>query len=236
MGPDDVRHHPDMETGYYVRLMVSDTGEGMDQNIAGRIFDPYFTTKSPGKGTGLGLAVVHGIVKNSGGHIRVYSEKGKGSVFYVYLPRIRNSSAENPSEKAFPLPTGSERILLIDDEKMITEAVSEMLTRLGYEVEVQTSSVKALELFMNHPDRYDLVITDQTMPHLSGVELIGNIRQIRPNLPVILCSGFAQVLSDSNGENHMLQTGLYHYVSKPVTMGEMAVTIRKVLKTDLTTF
>ncbi|MGE0086724.1 MAG: PAS domain S-box protein [Desulfococcaceae bacterium] len=223
MGPDDVKHHTDMETGHYIRLMISDTGEGMDPFTMGRIFDPYFTTKKQGKGTGLGLAVVHGIVKNSGGHIRVYSEKGKGSSFFVYLPRIRNISFGNRKPEEQILPTGSEKILLIDDERVIVEALAEMLSRLGYDVEVQTDSVKALEIIINRPDTYDLVITDQTMPHLSGTELIRNIRRIRPDLPVILCSGFAQAVSDNNSEP------LYHYVTKPVSMGEMAVTIRKLL-------
>ena len=222
-------HHMDMEPGYYIRITVSDTGEGMDQDILNRIFDPYFTTKEPGKGTGLGLSVVHGIVKNSGGSIRVYSEKGKGSTFYVWLPRIRNISHESGPVNEHPLPTGSEKILLIDDEKVIAEAVAEMLGRLGYDVDIQISSVKALEILMNSPDKYDLVITDQTMPHLNGTELIRNIRRIRPDLPVILCSGFAQTALDNDPENEMMQTALCHYITKPVSMGEMADTIRTVL-------
>ena len=227
MGPDEVRSHPDMEIGPYVRLMLSDTGEGMDPDILGRIFDPYFTTKAPGKGTGLGLAVVHGIVKNSGGHIHVRSEKGKGSSFFVYLPKIRSISPEGSASEEHPLPSGCEKILLIDDERVIVEALAEMLTGLGYTVDVQTSSVKALEIFLNRQDRYDLVITDQTMPHLSGTDLIRNIRRIRPDLPFILCSGFAQAVSEDAPEN---QAALCHYVTKPVSTGEMAETIRKALE------
>lgn len=166
----DASQYLDLSPGKYVRLIVTDTGCGMDRELMERIFDPYFTTKEKSKGTGLGLSVVHGIVKSQGGDITVYSEPGKGSTFNVYIPVIQKESVEEKDETK-PLPTGHERILFIDDELPIVDMVRQMLERLGYEVDARTSSIEALELFKSQPDRFDMVITDMTMPNMTGNRL-----------------------------------------------------------------
>ncbi|MBW1870212.1 MAG: response regulator, partial [Deltaproteobacteria bacterium] len=175
----------DMDAGYYLRLTVSDTGHGMALEIVERIFDPYFTTKDIGEGTGLGLSVAQGIVKAHGGTIIVYSELGNGTTFHVYLPVIQETEKEEKKESKQPLPTGNERILFIDDEQILVEIGSQMLERLGYKVVTKRSSVQALELFRAEPDRFDLVITDMTMPHMTGDNLAQELFKIRPDIPVM---------------------------------------------------
>jgi PAS domain S-box-containing protein len=222
-----VSKHLDLSAGSYLSLAVSDTGYGIPSEITQRIFDPYFTTKDTGEGTGLGLSVAQGIVKAHGGTITVYSEPGKGTTFHVYLPLIQEKGREEREEKKpeEPLPTGSERILFIDDEEVLVEIGSQMLERLGYEAVAKKSSVQALELFRAEPDRFDLVITDMTMPDMTGDKLARELMKIRPDIPVILCTGHSSLVSQEKAK----EIGIRAFVMKPLVMRNFAETVRKVL-------
>ncbi|MBW1763615.1 MAG: response regulator, partial [Deltaproteobacteria bacterium] len=215
----------DMESGPYLCLKVSDTGQGMDQSVKDRIFDPYFSTKETGKGTGLGLAVVHGIVKSYGGDIRVYSEPGKGTVFHVYLPVIKGSSVLSEIVRDEPLQCGHECVLLVDDEEQIASMEKAILERLGYQVTSHTSSIEALETFKEQPDKYDLVITDMTMPNMTGDKLAGEMIKIRPDIPIILCSGFSEIMSEEKAKS----LGVKGFLMKPIVSKDLSSVIRKVL-------
>jgi signal transduction histidine kinase/BarA-like signal transduction histidine kinase len=216
--------HSLLEPGSYLKLSVSDTGDGIAGDIIDRIFDPFFTTKKPGEGTGLGLSVVLGIVESHGGAITVRSEPGKGSVFAVYLPRVVEARAEAPdgNEEA---PTGTERILFIDDEEAIAEMGEALLAGLGYEVITKTGSNDALELLKADPHRFDLVITDQTMPEMTGLELAKEILAIKADMPVIMCTGFSYLVDADKAR----AAGIKAFAMKPLTKREIAKTIRKVL-------
>ncbi|MBC8417917.1 MAG: response regulator [Proteobacteria bacterium] len=214
----------DMDPGSYLRLTVSDTGHGIPPDIIAQIFDPYFTTKDIGEGTGLGLSVVHGIVKSHGGTIRVYSEPGKGSSFQVYLPVIEEAEKQE-EESEGPVPTGSERILFIDDEETIADIGRQMLERLGYEVVAMTSSIEALELIKAQPEKFDLVITDMTMPHMTGDKLAQELMKIRPDIPIILCSGHGKRISEEKARD----MGIRAFIMKPILKRAMAETVRKAL-------
>ena len=215
-----------IEPGPYLRLRVSDTGHGMPPEILKKIFDPYFTTKEVGKGTGLGLAVVHGIVKSYGGEISISSEVGKGSTFDIYFPRIQALGRPSEAEKAEPLPFGGhERVLFVDDEKTIAEIGESMLKYLGYAVEVRTSSIDALELFRAQADRFDLVITDMTMPNMTGDKLAQELLRIRPGIPIILCTGFSEYLTEEKAK----ALGIQELVMKPLAMKDLAAVIRRAL-------
>ncbi|RJP77027.1 MAG: PAS domain-containing sensor histidine kinase [Desulfobacteraceae bacterium] len=210
--------------GPYVCLSISDTGHGMDSGMLHKIFDPYFTTKKKGEGTGLGLSVVHGIVKGLGGEIKVYSEPGKGTAFHVYLPRIESDAQKTVSDQT-PMPSGSETILVVDDEEFIIDMISEMLSGLGYRVESRISSYEALEAFRSNPKRFDLVITDQTMPQLTGTALSAKIKVIRPDIPIILCSGFSVNLENDSRHDTIVDA----HINKPILNRELAETIRSIL-------
>ena len=189
-----------------------------------RIFDPYFTTKGTGEGTGLGLSVAQGIVKAHGGTVTVYSEPGKGSTFQVYLPIIRGTEAlEEKNEK--PFPTGSERILFIDDEAVLIDMGRQILEHLGYEVVAMQSSTEALERFRTEPERFDLVITDMTMPHMTGDRLARELIKIRPDIPIILCTGFNKQISEDKAR----EIGIRAYIMKLIFMRTLAEKVRKVL-------
>ena len=222
----DIKHeYPDMQPGDYVRITVSDTGIGIQEKNIKNIFDPYFTTKEKGEGTGLGLSVVHGIVKSHKGHITVYSEPGKGTTFHVYLPAIiRSSSADHQEKAAMTLPTGTERVFVVDDESSIVKIQKQNLERLGYKVTVKTSSLEALETFKASPDKFDLIITDMTMPYMTGDKLSQEIKAIRPDIPVILCTGFSEKIIGL-GEN----LNVDGFLMKPIDKAMMAKTIRKLL-------
>jgi len=221
-----VEYVPDLQPGAYVVLRVEDTGQGIDPEIVDKIFEPYFTTKETGKGTGIGLAVVHGIVKSYKGHITVDSEPGKGTCFTVYFPQVREDSRTIPSKKArLQLPTGNERILFVDDEDTAVGAVRPMLEALGYSVTAEQSSVKALAAFTEDPEAFDLIITDQTMPEMTGKELVREMLAIRPDLPIILCTGYSQQIDEKRAK----AMGVRAFVTKPIVMREMAQTIREVL-------
>jgi PAS domain S-box-containing protein len=218
---------PDLEPGCYVELSVEDSGQGIRSEIMERIFDPYFTTKEKGVGTGLGLAVVHGIVKKSNGTIRVASRLGQGSVFSIYLPQIELRSVASPAPSA-PLQGGSGRILFVDDERMIADIGERILRRLGYEVVSRTSPAAALEVFKAEPRAFDLVISDQTMPGLTGDALAGELMRINPEIPVILCTGYSQLIDAQKAK----EKGIQALVMKPILINEMDEAIRRVLQKD----
>jgi len=216
--------YPDMQPGNYVRITVSDTGRGIPKKDLEKIFDPYFTTKETGEGTGLGLSVVHGIVKSHKGHITVYSEVGKGTTFQVYLPLIKKTAPDLPDRSSTPLPQGTETILLVDDEPPIVKMQQQILQRLGYSVTAAFGSLEALETFQASPDTFDLVITDMTMPKMTGDTLIQEIKAIRPDIPVILCTGFSEKI-----DGHPADLNSDGFLMKPVDKAGMAETVRKVL-------
>ncbi|MGE5341409.1 MAG: response regulator [Candidatus Omnitrophota bacterium] len=212
-----------MKPGRYVLMMVRDTGHGMSPDVMARIFEPYFTTKRTGEGTGLGLSVVHGIVKSHGGEIDVSSEPGNGTTFRVYFP-ITEALIEAPSESAGHVIGGTERILFVDDEMSLAEMGKHLLEKLGYRVTVRTSSIDALETFRMIPDQFDLIITDQTMPNLTGIQLSEELLRIRPEIPVILCTGFSETVSKENFK----ALGVHAFVMKPIIKKEIARVIREV--------
>ena len=216
--------YPDLKPGPYINLNVSDTGHGMTPEILNCIFDPFFTTKTRGESTGLGLSVVHGIVKNCGGAIYTYSIPGKGSIFKVFIPAIERRIYPEEREKK-SLPKGTERILFVDDEPVLGKMGKQLLESLGYKVEIRTNSIEALELFRKQPDRFDLVVTDMTMPDITGENLAVELMNIRPDIPVILCTGFSKNID----EKKAMALGIRAFISKPVLKHEIAETIRSVL-------
>ena len=217
---------PGLPPGSYLRLSVSDTGQGMPPEVIRRIFDPYFTTKERGKGTGLGLAVVHGIVKNHDGAITVESELGRGTTFEVYLPRARGAEKTEKSSKSQEGPSpGRERILYVDDEQLVTQVGKQMLEKLGYEVVPMMDSQEALELFRAQPDRFDLVVTDMTMPNLTGDKLALELMAIRPNIPIVLCTGYSERITEMKAK----ELGIREYVSKPFALNDLARAVHRAL-------
>ncbi|MFT5729386.1 MAG: two-component system cell cycle sensor histidine kinase/response regulator CckA [Desulforhopalus sp.] len=211
--------------GNHLKLTVLDTGVGMPTEHLSKIFDPFFTTRSKDKGTGLGLSVVHGIVRDCQGLITVKSEMGKGSEFNVYLP-IADVAVSRQQDIDEQLPRGNEKIMFIDDEIMLVNMMSARLSKLGYDVTGYTSSVEALHVFAKEPNKFDLVITDMTMPVMSGGKLASELLAIRGNIPIILNTGF----SDQISEDEALQKGIKRFVMKPVEINKLAVTIREVLR------
>ncbi len=221
----DMDQYPDMIPGTYAKIFVSDTGCGIDQENLNAVFDPYFTTKSPDKGTGLGLAVVHGIVKLHSGHISVYSEREKGSTFNVYLPLATQVEKRSVIQKETKVAEGGERILFVDDEPTIVKLQKRTLERLGYEVTTKTSSVEALETFRLTPDLFQLVITDMTMPEMTGDKLSQAVKDIKPDIPVILCTGFSEKINETTAFDFPIDG----FLMKPIDTDKMAKAVRKVL-------
>ncbi|MFZ0243899.1 MAG: ATP-binding protein [Desulfobacterales bacterium] len=221
---DEIAAGFQLRPGPYVRLTVSDTGPGIDPQILARIFDPYFTTKEKGEGTGLGLSVVHGIIQTLKGSIAVDSPPGGGAAFHVRLPCI--TSDEEPAViRRQAAPTGTERILLADDEDVLTAMGKQMLEHLGYRVTVRTDSLEALKTFQSHPRDFDLIISDKTMPRMTGFELAEQIKTIRPDIPIILCTGYC-------GEFEIERAaalGISRLVVKPLGMNELAEAVRSAL-------
>ncbi len=211
--------------GSYVILTVRDTGAGIRPEVRERIFDPYFTTKQMGEGTGLGLALVYGIVKDYGGGITVESEAGKGSTFTVYFPAAGTAEEEKAPPRQVRLPWGRERILLVDDEEAIAKLGEQYLSRLGYEVTTRQSPVEALEMFREDPQRFDLVVTDMTMPDMTGDKLAAEMLAVRPDIPIILCTGYSRRMSAERAR----EIGVKAFVMKPLTQHELAFTVRKAL-------
>ena len=214
-----------MQPGKHLRLLVKDEGCGMEATVLDRIFEPYYTTKEQGKGTGLGLSVIHGIVKNHGGDITVKSTPGKGTIFQVYLPLIDHLDLTTELEPINGAAKGEERILLVDDEEQIVAMERQMLENLGYRVTARTDSQEALKVFAKHPRDFDLVITDMTMPYMTGDQLAQKMLDIEPNIPVILCTGFNEIIT----EEKALAMGIQKFVMKPVVKNDLATTIRSVL-------
>ena len=215
--------HSELKPGSYLELIISDTGYGMSENLLERIFDPFFTTKEKSEGTGMGLSVVHGIVGSYGGKIIVNSQLGKGSTFKIYLPSVKREMIPTliPDKS---IPIGNERILFIDDEPALIKIGKKMLESLGYKVTGRTSSIEALELFKSKADSFDLVITDMTMPHMSGDELAKEMININPEIPIILCTGYSTQIN----QQQALSMGIRAFVSKPVLKLDIAETIRKI--------
>ncbi len=215
---------PDLANGSYVSISVADTGAGIAPDIIESIFDPYFTTKEPGEGTGMGLAMVHGIVESYGGKIFVDSEPGNGATFTIYLPAARKQKLQDQNESE-SLPTGTERILYIDDEASIVKMSSQGLERLGYQVTTETNSLEALALFKSRPDDFDLVITDMTMPNMTGDKLTLELIKIRPDIPVILCTGYSKKISEETAS----KMGVTAFAYKPIFKADLAKMVRKTL-------
>jgi len=216
----------DIPPGEYALLTVSDTGAGIRADIIDKIFDPYFTTKEIGKGTGMGLSITHGIVKSYGGAITVESTLGQGTTFRVYLPVVQDE--EKRFEEPQEAPRGKGRILFVDDEEVIAQMSTEILERLGYTVTMRSNSIEALAAFQNDPTRFDLVITDQTMPGMTGTDLARRLLQIRPELPVILCTGFSNLVDEGSAK----AMGIKGFALKPLTKSSIGQLIRKVLNGD----
>ncbi|MGE5303648.1 MAG: ATP-binding protein [Alphaproteobacteria bacterium] len=216
--------NPELRTGPYVLLSVRDTGHGIEPEVIKRIFEPFFTTNDVGQGAGMGLAVVHGIVAKHGGAVTVESTPGVGTVFNIYLPRVDHKPEhEQPVEE--PVPRGTERVLYVDDEPDLVDVVQEGLQDLGYEVLGKTNGTEALETFRAMPDRFDLIITDQTMPDITGDALAREFRRIRPDIPIILCTGFSHVVDGDNAE----AMGIDAFCLKPLRAREISLTIRRVM-------
>ncbi|MEN6484742.1 MAG: PAS domain S-box protein [Syntrophobacteraceae bacterium] len=218
--------HPGWQAGPHVKLTVRDTGHGIAPPILDRIFDPFFTTKEPGVGTGLGLAVVHGIVKSHGGVIEVESVPGEGTAFHVYVPAMKGAEESHAAE-AEDIPCGFGRILLVDDEPMLALATKRMLERLGYEVEHRLDGSEALEVFRSSQAEtpFELVITDMTMPRLTGADLARELLKLEPDLPVVLCTGFSEIMDKEMAKS----LGIRAYLIKPVIARELAETVRDLL-------
>jgi len=211
--------------GSYLRIEISDTGCGMASDVVERIFEPYFTTKEKGKGTGLGLSIVHGIIKGYGGHISVYSEPGQGSTFCIYLPRMSQEVEETRAEALQPVPGGEERILLVDDEESLVHLGKTMLQHLGYRVTALTSSQEAWALLQKQPDAFELLLTDMTMPRMTGLELAQRYLLLRPSGKVILITGFSELVNDEKAR----LAGIRKLLMKPVVKRELALAVRQVL-------
>jgi PAS domain S-box-containing protein len=227
MDTELIAKYPGLKAGKYIRLGMSDSGCGMSNDLIERIFDPFFTTKPPGEGTGMGLAVVHGIVKNHDGAISVYSEPGKGSTFNIYLPKAEGEP-DTVSRKAVPVRGGNESILLVDDEPAQLRTVRHMLERLGYRVQAQADSEEAAGVFRASPDAFDLVITDQTMTGMTGEELAESILAVRPKIPIILTTGFSELIDAERAR----EKGIRGFLMKPFSVKDIAQLIRNVLERD----
>jgi len=217
-------HH--IGPGDYVRLTVTDTGVGMDAKTMGRIFEPFFTTKPPGEGTGMGLSVVHGIVEAHHGEVTVESAPGQGATFRVYIPAAKaGPRAADPAGTAEPLPCGSESVLIVDDEQTLAEMAGALLGELGYRVRGFTDSREALQVYLAAPATFDLVLTDQTMPHVTGLQLTQRCLAVRPEQAVILCTGYSEEINIER----IRAAGIADLLMKPYTQAALARAVRTVL-------
>ena len=227
LSQENLQHKPEIQPGPFVLLAVADTGPGIRAEIRERIFDPYFTTKEVGKGTGLGLAIIHGIVTSYGGFITCESEIGRGTVFKIFFPAFVQQVVSEVKPVTV-VPPGTEHILLVDDEEMLAMLGQTILERLGYAVTKMTSSLEALATFQNQPEYFDAVITDQTMPDMTGMDLARQMLQIRPDLPIILCTGYSTLTSKERAEAE----GIMGFILKPMTKAAIATLLRKVLDNE----
>jgi CheY-like chemotaxis protein len=216
---------PALKLGTYLQLTIEDSGKGMSSKVLERIFEPFFTTKSLGEGTGLGLAVVHGIIVGHGGHIAASSVVGQGTTFTVLLPRLDVVLPAQTSNAA-EWPQGKGRVLFVDDEEVLARWGEQVLTHLGYTVVTKTNPHEAVELFQSQPGQFDVVVTDQTMPTMSGEGFARALLKIRKNIPIVLCTGFSYTMSAEKAN----QLGLKGFLMKPVNGAVLAKTLQKVLK------
>ena len=222
---DELLSSRNLKAGSYAKLSIGDTGVGINEEIIDRIFDPFFTTKDIGDGTGMGLSLVHGIVKDHGGFISVDSRLGEGTTFNIYFPAFTEIVTEQEAIAPKLLPTGNERILFVDDEECIAYSCNELLKCQGYKVTSVTSSVDALDIFKKRPEEFDLVFTDQTMPEMSGAELAIELLKIRADIPIILCSGYSAMVSEEDAK----RMGIREFCMKPMGMEQLANVARRVL-------
>jgi len=216
--------HAELQAGRYLKVRIRDTGTGIREDIRPRIFEPFFTTKEQGEGTGMGLAVVFGIVKGHDGAITVVSRPGKGSAFSVYLPAARSAAQEEPVQ-SWTLPRGKERILVIDDEPLVVEMTSETLKRLGYKVTAAESGPEGWQTFKHDPYQFDLVITDHVMPEITGMRLAEKMLEVRNDLPIILSTGYSEMVSPEKAKS----AGIREFLMKPLMVQELAYIVRRVL-------
>lgn len=227
---EDLKTKIDLRPGKYIVLEVSDTGHGMGQVVMEKVFEPYFTTKGKGEGTGLGLSVVHGIIRSLNGDITVYSELKKGTTFHVYFPAIvQEVEKMTDKETAEALQTGNERILVVDDDEIIVEMEQLMLDSLGYDVTAFTNSEECLESFQSRPNDFDLIITDMTMPKMTGEIFAKQVLKIRPGMPIILCTGFSELISGEKAKAF----GIKEFIMKPIIKRDLAKVVRKVLDGEI---
>jgi len=215
-----------LSAGAYAKLTVQDTGHGIDPAIMDRIFEPFFTTKQTGEGTGLGMSVVYGIVKSYGGAIDVASEPGQGTTINVYLPMVESLKTESDKSTVAEIHGRHEHVLFVDDEAMLVDLGERMLRHLGYQVTTRTSSIEALELFRARHGDFDLVITDMTMPNMTGAELAKRMLAIRPAMPIILCTGYSEIMTEENAR----EFGIRGNIMKPLTRKDLGVVIHEALK------
>ena len=216
---------PDLSTGEHIKIFVRDTGPGIDPEVVDHIFDPYFTTKGLGQASGMGLAIVYGIVKNHKGQITVETSPGRGAVFNLFFPAVKKESVGQAQVRITDSPFGSETVLFVDDEESITEIAKELLEKLGYHVEAHLDPLDALAVFKAGPDRFDLVVTDMTMPKMTGLKLFENIQKIRADLPAIICTGHSALIDKEKAD----KSGISGYMMKPVSILTLAHKIRKML-------
>ncbi len=222
LAAQELQQYPKVKPGRFVVLAVSDTGPGIAPEIRDKIFDPYFTTKEVGKGTGMGLAIIHGIITALGGFVTCESVLGQGATFRLFFPAIELDVAP-VVESTDVVPTGKEHVLYVDDEEMLAELGKTMLERLGYHVTLCTESMTAFSLFREQPQAFDILVTDQTMPGMTGFDLARQVLHIRPDLPVILCTGYSNLIDEKAAK----QAGIKAFVMKPVTKKELAEALRK---------
>jgi CheY-like chemotaxis protein len=214
-----------VKKGSYVRLKTSDTGKGISKDIIDRIFEPFFTTKQVGKGTGMGLSVIHGIMKKCDEAIGVQSEPGKGTSFSIFCPRLESEDNSDQASSGESDENPMAKILLVDDEKSLVDVTGKILERKGYSVVSKTGSIDALEAFRTDPDSFDLVITDHKMPHMTGAQLAKELIGIKNNISIIMCTGFSETL----GPDEAKSIGIKQYLMKPVTIADLDQAIEQTL-------
>lgn len=219
-----IRGYTKIKVGSYVQLAVKDTGHGIDPSILENIFDPYFTTKETGKGTGMGLAIVHGIVQNHGGGLSVESAPGEGTLIKVFIPSVKEVPAVK-EESYKKMPAGNEQILFVDDEESIVDVTKKAFSKLGYTVKAFTKPTEALDEFTKNFDDYDVVITDMTMPQMSGDVLAKQILKIRPGIPIIICTGYSDTINIQN----LKRVGVNSFLNKPIEINVLANAVREAL-------
>jgi CheY-like chemotaxis protein len=220
--------HEIIRAGDYLKLTVSDTGHGIRPDIQDAIFDPYYTTKNKGEGTGLGLSVVQGIVKNHKGVVTLESEPGRGASFEIYLPLLKDAEedAQDGASMRNLTTHNNEKILFVDDEANLVDMTRELLKELGYQATTCMDPIEALAMFRANPGAYDMIITDMTMPKMTGDTLAAEVRKIRPTMPIILCTGYSEQMS----EDRALALGFSAYLQKPFSITELATEIQRTLK------